>query len=119
LSPLLLAGCRLPATPPSGPAAAAGSAVQFVDTAARMGLDYRWGNGGKHPLNILEIMGAGAGFLDYDVDGWPDILLVGNGRVALYHNERGATFRNVTAGSGFERLSGRWHGMAVGDYDND
>lgn len=113
----LLPGCR------PGPAAVgavgAGSGVRFVDTAAQMGLDYRWGNGGKHPLNILEIMGAGAGFLDYDGDGWPDILLIGNGRCALYHNEHGSRMKDVTPGSGFDRLSGRWHGMAVGDYDND
>src|SRR6185503_3714242 len=115
----LLAGCRPGltsiATDPRGP----GGAVRFVDTASETGLAYRWGNGDKHPLNILEIMGAGAGFVDFDVDGWPDIVLVGNGRCVLYHSEKGSLFKNATEGSGFDRLRGRWHGLAVGDYDND
>ena len=34
-----------------------------------------------------------------DSDGWPDILLAGPHNVALYHNERNGTFKNVTVQS--------------------
>lgn len=81
-------------------------------------------------------VGWGAGFLDYDNDGWPDLLLV-NGhvfpeveklhtdirfkdRAILYHNLRNGTFADVSeeAGPGVqERHSSR--GAAFGDIDND
>jgi hypothetical protein len=90
-----------------------------VDVAEQLGLQFEWGNAGKHPLNILEIMGAGAAFLDYNSDGWQDVLLIGNGRCALFRSEESRKFVDVTAGSGLDRLKGRWHGCAIGDYDND
>jgi enediyne biosynthesis protein E4 len=36
---------------------------------------------------------------DYDNDGWPDLLVTGYGRLALYHNDRGH-FVDVTAAAG-------------------
>src|SRR5262245_59017583 len=51
--------------------------VRFTDVAAAMGVEYRWKTVQKAPLNILELSSAGAGFIDYDADGWPDLLLVG------------------------------------------
>ncbi len=72
-------------------------------------------------------MGAGCAFLDFDGDGWLDILLV-NGKdliphgrhttAALYRNNRNGTFTDVTRGSGLDiEIYGL--GVAVGDYDND
>jgi hypothetical protein len=84
-----------------------------------MGLEFRWKTVKKAPLNILEISSAGAGFLDYDADGWPDILLVGPEGGALFRNEGGRQFRNVSRETGLDGLSGRWHGCAVADVDND
>jgi hypothetical protein len=84
-----------------------------------MGLDFRWHRVKKAPLNILEISSAGAGFIEYDGDGWPDIVLVGPEGCALFRNERGQRFRNVTQQMGLDRLVGRWHGCAVADVDND
>jgi len=78
-------------------------------------------------------MGSGVAFLDYDNDGWQDILLV-NGEdspspnsnskkhhsttLALYHNNHDGTFTDVTqkAGLAVEMMG---MGVAVGDYDND
>src|SRR5205823_2745861 len=87
LPPLLvigacLAGCHTPRpasdVPQSTTAPAAQrSDVRFTDVAAQMGLEFRWKTVQKAPLNILEISSAGAGFIDYDADGWPDIVLVG------------------------------------------
>ncbi|PYQ19230.1 MAG: hypothetical protein DMF81_22550, partial [Acidobacteria bacterium] len=78
--------------------------------------------------NLVETMGGGGGFVDYDRDGLLDIYLVSytlepqaDGRVprdALYHNNGDGTFTDVTARAG---LGGpmRGMGLAVGDYDND
>ncbi len=66
--------------------------------------------------------------LDYDNDGWQDILFVnsmdwqGHGTKksypALYHNEHDGTFKDVTQEAG---LAVQMYGMgcAAGDYDND
>jgi hypothetical protein len=84
----------------------------------------------------IPFLGWGVGFLDYDNDGWKDILMV-NGHVypsvdkqdwgtsyaerpLLYHNEAGKTFDNVppVAGTGLAMVvAGR--GAAFGDLFND
>lgn len=94
------------------------SPIRFEETAAKAGIDFALGHGGRSPLTILETSGGGCAFLDYDSDGWPDILLVGPHNVALYHNERNSTFKNVTAASGL-KPDRYWMGCAVGDYDGD
>lgn len=72
-------------------------------------------------------MGSGVAFLDFDGDGWPDLLFVNSkdwspkGRrslPALYRNQQNGTFKNITAASGLDvELYGM--GVAVADYDND
>ncbi len=76
------------------------------------------GHGGRSPLTILETLGHGAGFFDYDGDDRLDIVLLGPNKIALYHNEGGGKFRDATEGSGL-RQKGYWQGCATGDYDND
>jgi len=76
---------------------------------------------------ILESMGCGAAFLDYDNDGWLDIVVLTGRRIEstpkeavirLYRNNRNGTFTDVTAKSGLGRSE--WAtGITVGDYDND
>jgi len=83
-----------------------------------------------------QYVGWGAGFVDYDNDGWPDIIQV-NGHVypeidkynlgatfkvprLVYRNLGNGKFKDVSAqlGPGItERFSSR--GCAFGDYDND
>ena len=105
--------------------------VTFVDVARQAGL----GNalivgGGVHSKRyILEEMGGGVAFLDYDNDGWPDIFLV-NGTTLdgfpagqepsnfLVHNNHDGTFTDVTRKAGLIH-SGWGQGVCVGDYDND
>lgn len=100
----------------SPPAAKYGAA--FVDAAAKAGLAYRWQVEGKRPLNILQTIGNGCAFLDFDNDGRPDILLVGP-RLALYRGDGAGRFTDVTAAMSLNGLSGRFLGCGVGDYDND
>jgi enediyne biosynthesis protein E4 len=76
---------------------------------------------------ILEAIGCGAAFLDYDNDGWLDMVLLTGRRmqatpqdatIRLYRNNRDGTFSDVTAKSGLGRSV--WAaGVTVGDYDND
>jgi enediyne biosynthesis protein E4 len=90
----------------------------FVDVAESAGLKYRWQIPGKRPLNILQTIGNGCAFLDYDSDGNLEILLVGP-KLALYKGDGRGHFTDVTAATGLDRLAGHFLGCAVGDYDND
>ncbi len=72
-------------------------------------------------------MGCGTAFLDYDNDGWLDIVMLTGKRldatpveavIRLYRNNRDGTFADVTEKSGLGRSV--WAcGITVGDYDND
>jgi len=100
----------------------------FVDATAAAGIRWTIGRIASRGWNLVETMGGGGGFVDYDRDGLLDIYLVSytlepqaDGRVprdALYHNNGDGTFTDVTARAG---LGGpmRGMGLAVGDYDND
>jgi hypothetical protein len=90
----------------------------FVDVAEQAGLHYRWTIPGKRPLNILQTIGNGCAFLDYDNDGNLDILLIGP-KLALYQGDGKGHFTDVTAAAGLDRLTGHFLGCAVGDFDND
>lgn len=75
---------------------------------------------------ILETVGCGAAFIDYDSDGWLDIFLLGGttldksrqGTNRLYKNNRDGTFTDVTGPAGLAR-TGWASAVAVGDYNND
>src|SRR6202022_1054293 len=97
--------------------------------ASKSGISWRHVNGRSPEYYLPETTGAGCAFLDYDNDGWMDIYLVNGGRGdfyepgqplrnALYRNNRGGTFTDVTEKAG---VSGGGYGMgvAVGDYDGD
>ena len=101
--------------------------ARFTDVAAQAGLraPVIYG-GGDHKPYILETVGCGAAFLDYDNDGWLDIFVLGGttldrsrqGTNRLYKNNRDGTFTDVTEQAGLAR-TGWASGVAVGDYDND
>jgi enediyne biosynthesis protein E4 len=116
---------RLIATPPSKPAA---PAVRFDDITRAAGLHFIHNNGAFGRKWLPETMGPGVAFIDYDNDGWQDILIVngtdfpGHGNrhttLALYHNNRDGTFTDVTHQAGLDvEMYGL--GVAIGDYDND
>jgi hypothetical protein len=118
---LFLPSCRRPrSTTPS----LHHSHLSFTDIAASAGIRFPLGHK-KSPLNILETVGHGGGFVDYDNDGWLDILLIGEQKIALYRNERGQRFRDVTQvvfqtpHSALRTPHAVWLGCAVADYDAD
>ncbi|MCW3055349.1 MAG: UnbV [Chthonomonadales bacterium] len=90
----------------------------FRDVAESAGLRYVWSIPGTRPLNILQTIGNGCAFLDYDHDGNLDILLVGL-HPALYRGDGKGHFTEVTHDTGLDKLQGHFLGCAVGDYDND
>jgi enediyne biosynthesis protein E4 len=102
--------------------------AQFTDIAGAAGLRAPTVYGGENQKRyILETVGCGAAFLDYDGDGWLDIVLLSGSRVdgapagatnRLYRNNRDGTFTDVTEKAGLAR--GGWaSAVAVGDFDND
>jgi hypothetical protein len=102
--------------------------AKFTNVARAAGLHAPVIYGGTtHADYAIEAMGCGAAFLDYDNDGWLDIVLLTGRRfqntpdgaiIRLYRNNRDGTFSDVTAKSGLGRSV--WAaGITVGDYDND
>jgi hypothetical protein len=61
---------------------------------------YRWSLPGPPPHNILETIGNGCAFLDYDNDGFADLYLSGYRSGALLHNEQGRSFQDVSRAAG-------------------
>ena len=102
--------------------------ASLSDVAAAAGLTAPVIYGGANSnAYILEAIGCGAAFLDYDNDGWLDILLLTGTRWEgtpagatnrLYKNNRNGTFTDVTEKAGLTR-SGWFCGVTVGDYNND
>lgn len=114
---LWASGCRRQ-TATSSPGRGSDAGPRFRDVAAQAGIDYRWSIAGKRPLNILQTIGNGCAFLDYDNDGNLDLLLVGP-QPALYRGDGHGHFVDVSRETGIDRVHGHLLGCAVGDYDND
>jgi tetratricopeptide (TPR) repeat protein len=108
--------------------------IRFADRAREVGIDFRYENGADDTspgARIFETTGGGAGVIDYDLDGWPDLYLTQGGKDPgrpssvsegltdrLFRNLNGGRFEDVTVPA---RLGDRdfSQGVAVGDFDND
>jgi hypothetical protein len=102
---------------------------RFTDWTADSGLDFLHVTGASGEKYMIETMGAGAVFFDYDGDGDSDLYLVNGGvlpgfestkpvRGALYRNDGSGRFSDVTLASGLD-FEGYGMGAASADYDND
>ncbi len=123
-------GASLAASAGSFGVAAPAARVSFTDIASAVGFAFTHDNAASPEKYLIETMGAGCGWIDYDQDGLFDIYLVNGAatrlytpkrplRSTLYKNNGDGSFTDVTehAGVGAEGLFGM--GVAVGDYDND
>jgi enediyne biosynthesis protein E4 len=106
----------------------AGLGFRFTDVTGTAGIRFAHNSGAYGGKLLPETLGSGCAFLDYDGDGWQDILLVnsmdwpGHKRqrttLKLYRNNRNGTFTDVTKAVGLDvEMYGM--GVAVGDYNND
>src|SRR5271166_1679255 len=105
---------------------AAAIPVRFVDVTSEAGLGgvvnkTRARGPGDYPRNMIESLGPGACFLDYNNDGLIDLFISDNGPeggMVLYQNLSNGKFEDVTRKAG---LDPSLHGNActAGDYDND
>jgi enediyne biosynthesis protein E4 len=111
-----------PETPrPSGP-------IEFTDVTNQAGIRFKHNSGAFGKKYLPETLGNGCAFLDYDNDGWQDVLIVNSSDwpehktakslLALYHNNQDGTFTDVTRQA---RLATEMYGVgvAIADYDND
>ncbi len=106
--------------------------LHFVDVASDVGLDaFQQVSGEADKLYLPAATGAGVALFDADADGDLDVFLINGSRIGgfeagqeptnrLFLNDnRGQTFRDVTATSGLDS-SGAWgQGLAVADIDGD
>ena len=91
--------------------------ARFTDIAQQAGLhasDRLWR--GRPKSYIVEVVGCGVAFLDYDNDGWLDLFVLSGTRLEgappgatnrLYKNNRDGTFTDVTEKAGLMRTGGR------------
>jgi hypothetical protein len=113
------------------------SGIQFADVALSAGLHAEMRCGGPEKRWIPEANGSGVAWLDYDNDGWMDLLIVNGssmqqlrrvmggerpspaeGGVYLFHNLGNGKFEDVTRKAG---LSNAYWGTGANaaDYNND
>ncbi len=111
---------------PQAPSSTLG--FRFTDATSTAGIRFRHNSGAYGGKLLPETLGSGCAFLDYDGDGWQDILLVNamdwpkhkrqRSTLRLYRNNRNGTFTDVTRKAGLDvEMYGM--GVAVGDYNND
>lgn len=98
-----------------------------------IGIDFKHSIGDEHLSNLVESVGGGAAFLDFDQDGFLDIYICNGAHVKglsegdkpkeklqnqLFRNMQNGTYQNVTGNSGVGDL-GYGMGMTIGDFDNN
>lgn len=113
------------------PAATTEAAFRFEDVTQSSGIRFTTENGATPEKFLIETMGSGLGFLDFDSDGLQDLVFVNGGgkpgsaasrrdRLALYRNMGQGKFTDVTARAGLRGDFATYGmGIATADYDND
>lgn len=100
----------------------------FTDATRTAGLHSFIHHSGAHgDFWMPEVLGAGAAFLDWDGDGWQDVMLVSGGTwtghqppaLRLFRNNHDGEFTEVTQESGLANIAAYGFGIAAADYDND
>jgi hypothetical protein len=101
--------------------------ARLTDVAKEAGLTLPVIYGTDKKSYIIEVVGCGVAFIDYDNDGWVDLFVLNGTRLEgappgttnrLYKNNRDGTFTDVTIQSRLVR-TGWASAVTVGDYDND
>ena len=105
-----------------------GDRVVFTDVTRPAGIDFLHESGLSKDKLIVETVGSGVAWIDYDNDGRLDLYFVNGSRVseekpspgnALFRNGGRGVFEDVTRKAGVAGNGSYGMGVAVGDYDND
>ena len=115
------------------PVATCAAEVIFVDTAAAAGITLKDMSGGLEKKAVLQTLGHGAAWFDYDSDGWLDLYLANGSTLdkiegrdpepppggRLYRNQGDGTFQDTTRQSGITTGDLWAMGVAAADVEND
>ena len=112
----------------NGPRDAGSGEIRFTDITSAAGLAFQHESGARGRMFNPETFGPGAGWLDHDGDGRPDLLLINGNLLGAPTDDslRPTLYRNSGDG-GFEDVSGRLGlsrgfyamGFSAADVDND
>jgi hypothetical protein len=102
----------------------------FTDATASAGIDWEHFSGESQDRFLLETMGGGVAFFDFNNDGLLDLYFVNGGetprgkspkpvRNALYRNLGNGRFEEVAQAAGVDKIPFYGMGVAAADYDND
>ncbi len=93
--------------------------IRFEDATPNSGIRFVLENHPTANKRLPETMAGGMAAFDYNNDGKTDLFFTGaSGAPALYRNDGGLHFTDVTTELGLGR-SGYMTGVAAGDFDND
>lgn len=104
--------------------------VQFVDVTKQAGIAFTHDRAASDDKLLVEVMGPGCAWLDYNNDGFLDALFINSGRTPNFHpatipqpklfrNNGDGSFTDVSTMAGLKISDGFYIGAAVGDYNND
>lgn len=123
LSSLDVGDLELPTAVPSVP-----SNIRLVDRHQELGISFIYENGADERSLMVQSTGGGGGWIDFDGDSWPDLLLVQGGNPTtnpahatgdrMFRNLQGTKFQDVTD-SVLPPDRGFGQGMTVGDFNED
>src|SRR5437870_10129211 len=110
------------------PTASASNEI-FTDITEQAGITWQQFGGESPDKFLIETMGGGVAFFDFDNDGLLDIFFVNGGetpsakssrpvRNALYRNLGNGRFEEIAAKAGVDRIPFYGMGVAAADYDN-
>lgn len=119
--------------PPAVKPSANSSSGWFADKTTDLQVDFSYSDGSDAGLyQLLESVGGGVLVIDYDLDGWTDVMLTGGGRLvegtpiqvlgspsAFFRNQHGETFSAETTATNLDTGSLYTHGGAVSDLNSD
>src|SRR5262249_42473996 len=107
-------------------------AVRLIEVAQASGIDFLHFDPVTDRQYISETIGSGAAWMDYDGDGWLDLVLITSAPMPGSDHPpqdppQNRFYRNRASAGGFEDVSslawasspGFGQGCAVGDFDND
>lgn len=135
----LTTGCQnrrnnLPGSQQTSAAVPAANKEYFQEIGKQIGVDFIHSIGDNDLSNIVESVGGGAAFLDYDQDGYIDLYICSGTYLKgfnhadkqslssgnrLYRNKRDGTFEDVTKTAGVDGEGAYSMGITIGDYNND